>query len=117
LGDSIRLVADGPRHDGGFTLSELVVIMLVIGVLLGIAIAVYAPATNAANAAVCRHNQRLLEDSVPLACTACDGEMPGTLNELGPYVANFQSIRLCPADGDPLALDPETGHVACPNHP
>lgn len=101
----------------GFTLVELMVIVMIIGILLVIAVASYVPATRSAAAAACRSNRRVLNEAAAVMRSADEGPRPRTLNDLEPYVKNFASVGVCPEDGVALRYDPMTGDVSCPNHP
>lgn len=118
--------------DHGFTIMELMTIVLIIGILLSVAIATYVPASRSAAAAACRSNQRALEDAYMRAVidveTTPSVEPSGSplpvgddaiddLDDLGPYVDNLARIERCPLDDAALTLDPDTGDVSCPNHP
>lgn len=106
----------GLARDGGFTLAELLVVLTVIGVLLLIAVAVYIPASQAAMAAACRHNQTSFERARSLAMSE-NAEAPDDLSDLAAYLSEYETISVCPEDGSPLVFDPDTGDVSCPNHP
>lgn len=49
------------RHEDGFTLVELMVVVLIIGVLVAIAIPVFNSASNSARLRTCQSNQRTIE--------------------------------------------------------
>jgi type IV pilus assembly protein PilA len=53
-----RLRTDGDSHDGGFTLIELMVVVLIIAILLAIAIPTFLGARNSANARSMQSNLR-----------------------------------------------------------
>lgn len=101
-------------RDDGFTLSELMIVLAIIGVLLLMAVASYVPASAAAAASACQHNQRALEEAASVLATA---DPPEELSDLAPLVGNWDRVRVCPEDGTELAFNPATLSVSCPNHP
>ncbi len=122
----------GFEDDHGFTVMELMVIVLIIGILLSMAIATYVPASRSAAAAACRSNQRVLEKAYMAAVIDADSDaseessespLPVTdhgideIDDLAAYVDNLDRIERCPLDDSALTLDPDTGDISCPNHP
>ncbi|MDY0340001.1 MAG: type II secretion system protein [Coriobacteriia bacterium] len=105
-----------PTCDSGFTLAELMTIVLIIGILVSIAVAVYVPATQSAASIACKYNQRVLEDAYVQAVTAENGASPTDIDDLAPYVNNLDRVKVCPLDGAELELDTDTGEISCP-HP
>jgi prepilin-type N-terminal cleavage/methylation domain-containing protein len=55
------------RGDAGFTLVELMVVVLIIGILVAIAIPVFLGATNSAYERSCQSNQREISGSIKTA--------------------------------------------------
>lgn len=106
------------RNDAGFTLTELMAVLVVISVLALIAIASYFGATKRAAAAACIENQRMIEEAVPVYMSLHDGEKPTAIDDLEPYVRTWANVTRCPADKNvELVLDPVTLKVSCPLHP
>lgn len=101
--------------DGGWTLIELMAVVLIVAILLGIAVATYSAATGAANAAACRENQTILNRAVSVA-RASEAEVDG-IDDLASSVVAFDRASVCPSDGTPLQYVAATGIVTCPNHP
>lgn len=106
------------RHEEGFTLTEIMAVLLVISILALIAIASYFGATRRAAAAACLENQRIIEQAAPVYMSLNDGHKPASIDDLEPYVATWANVTRCPADRDvTLTLDPVTLKVSCPLHP
>jgi competence protein ComGC len=63
--------------DGGFTLVELMVICLIIGILVVLAVPIYTAAEASASKKTCFANQRMLEGAVQ-TYLAAKGTMPAS---------------------------------------
>lgn len=103
------------RSDEGFTLMELMVVVLIVAVLLGIAVGAYLPASRAASSVACRQNQKILEEGASLA--QAGAQYPEDIGDLAPFVKNFAGVSICPLDESLLVYDAATMDVSCPNHP
>lgn len=101
--------------DQGFTVLEVSIVVLIIGILLAMAVATFVATTGAANAAACRGNQDALAKALVISTST--GNTVDEIGDLEPYVKNFDEISLCPKDGTPLILDVAHNEVTCPNHP
>lgn len=110
----------GGTEDSGFTLAELSIVVLIIGILLGIAIASFVYADRQATKISCLSNQKILEDTCAAYALDHNGEYPDVMEELKPYVANYDSIIPCTADDEVLLQYTKTANgvdITCINHP
>jgi type IV pilus assembly protein PilA len=105
-------------QEDGFTLAELMVVVLIIGILALTAIASYRSITARAAEAACLANQRTLYSALNVY-SAEMGEFPTATNLdfLQGYANTWDFISVCPLDKSPLTFDSVHGLITCPNHP
>ena len=90
------------RKDEGFTLVELMVVVLIIGILVAIAIPVFNAASASARKSACISNLRTLDGAVEQWKAAAPTNDPGTWTisdaktALTPYVADIAKSTVCP---------------------
>ncbi|WP_081722223.1 type II secretion system protein [Geminisphaera colitermitum] len=93
----------------GFTLVELLVVLVIIGVLAAVIIPVAAGARMVARRASCMSNMRQLgaamllyagdnKDNLPVTTHNADDYTQTWIYLLRPYVGNMDAIRVCPAE-------------------
>lgn len=105
-------------RDAGFTLSEAITILSIVGVLCFVVIAAYRFSGETTRRIACVSNQRVLENAVPAYQAEHQGRSPASLAELAPYVPKRAGIDVCTSDPDlKLDWDPSTGDVSCRIHP
>lgn len=104
------------RKDEGFTLVELMVVVLIIGILVAIAIPVFNAASASARRSACQSNLRTLDGAVEqwvaanpnnaitsitdmaTAAAALNTPDPGD-GTSGEYVKDWAGSTVCPEDG------------------
>ena len=93
------------RRDEGFTLVELMVVVLIIGILVAIAIPVFNAASASARLRTCQSNQRTIEGAVQQWVAAGIGNVwsacliNGTDDPLSLDGAYLKDVPKCPAAG------------------
>lgn len=107
----------GRYRDSGFSLVELLVVVLIIGILTSISVASYALAVSDSREIACESNRRMLTDAARVF-QAEHGHPPHSLADLEPYVRSFERATHCPADASvELDWDSARGIATCDVHP
>ena len=82
------------KRDEGFTLIELMVVVLIIGILIAIAIPVYNAAQASAKTSTCKANQRTIAGAAQ-TMNGATGSYPAAVSNLVPVY--LQKAPVCPA--------------------
>ncbi|MCR4426739.1 MAG: prepilin-type N-terminal cleavage/methylation domain-containing protein [Firmicutes bacterium] len=98
------------RGERGFTLIELMVVVVITGILSSMAVPKYANFRSRAEAAVCRANRKTLESARAMRYTET-GDWGTGIDDLSPYLENAAEFR-CPSGGN-YTFVPDTGEVTC----
>jgi general secretion pathway protein G len=90
----------------GFTLVELLVVVLILGALAAIAIPRISQSADTAKKNACKTNVDLINSQIELYYANNDGKWPGTLNTILKDKNYFpDGPPVCPVDGTPYRLD------------
>jgi type IV pilus assembly protein PilA len=105
------------RKDEGFTLVELMVVVLIIGILVAIAIPVFNSASESARRRSCSANLRTLDGAVQQWVAAGETNDAASLDTIaagkaavGSYVKDFDKAVTCPSAG---AITVTDGDFSC----
>lgn len=101
------------RDNRGFSLAELMVVIVIIGVLTAIAIPVYNVSKSKAEAGACKANRRMIDSAIEQFKMLEDGEInegDQLKEKLGKYFSG--DFPKCPTNGD---YTYENGHATCGN--
>ncbi|RJQ54420.1 MAG: type II secretion system protein [Actinobacteria bacterium] len=85
------------RHEGGFTLIELMIVVLIIGILVAIAIPVFQSVQNNARRRTCQANLRTLNGAIQSYAGDNEGNYPTALGDLDPNYVRV--VPSCPGNG------------------
>ena len=99
------------RRQEGFTLVELMIVVLILGILIAIAVPVYLSATDNAKTNTCKSNLRTIDSAQSTYAAAHDGTYATTISALAPTA--LKTIPKCPkapaASGDYVIKGDATG--------
>ena len=98
-------------REEGFTLVELLTVLIVIAVLVAIAVPVYAAATDNARKRTCQANLRTIDGAINQYAVSSDHEFPTDMDQIKPY---FKDDKLPkePFDGN-YELDSSVNGTWC----
>lgn len=102
-------------HDqSGFTLMELLFVVMIIGILILIVLGTYRASAVLAQKVSCEANVRTIRQSIVLYRHA-NGTNPTQLTDLSPTYVNAGGLR-CPATKNFYSYEPISGRAWCSIH-
>lgn len=109
----MRMFKNFHKDNRGFTLVELMVVVVIIGVLTAIAIPVYKASTDKAEASACAANLRMIDSAIQ-QYKMNEGEAPENIEALDAYF--LDGVPRCPSGGNyEIEIDSDGEHAKCPN--
>lgn len=127
LPSSIALIIPNHKHkevvvnrgrlseEGGFSLLELLAVLLIISILVGMATVSYSFSVSRARSTACRGNLKVIRGALE-AYYAKEGHYPPSLEDLVPEYIGEGFKFTCPASSNSYEYDPVSGKVRCPEH-
>jgi prepilin-type N-terminal cleavage/methylation domain-containing protein len=101
------------RDERGFTLIELTIVVLIMSILVGIALASFAFSTAKAKSTTCKANLRTIKTVLETYKSEA-GKYPDDLDDLVPdYIRTDTGIK-CPETGLTYEYYNGTGEIHCP---
>lgn len=107
------ICGNGNRQPG-FTLVELMVVLVIIAILVAIAVPIYSRTVQNAKLRACQANLRMIDGAVA-AYYSARGTMPDSVQELV-EAGYIKEVPHCPAGNEEYTLDAE-GHAVCNHDP
>lgn len=110
------------KKEEGFTLVELMVVVLIIGILVAIAIPVFNAAQDSAKKSACQNNLRVLDGAVQQWVASNPANVADNIDGIAAaksaiqtYVKDWDKGIQCPSDATAAGLyRVENGDFACP---
>jgi len=103
------------RNQKGFTLMELMIVIVIIGVLAAIAVPAYKGYVERAQKTACEANRRILSTAAGMYYIDNNQAYATSVAELVDFVDNAASLK-CPGGGT-YSLASDGIEVHCTNHP
>ncbi len=105
------------QNQSGFTVIELITVIVIIGLLAGVAVPKFVDVSDSAGAAKCKSNQVAVEGAAAIAFA--DSAMAGNAQYPAAMTASMfrqNDIPTCPFDGSNIHYHNSNGTAYCPNN-
>ncbi len=121
IGTILTLVLTEMPNQSGFTLIELILVMVIIGLLAALVVPKFVDLSDSAKATECKANQAAVEAAA--AITYADSAMAGNAifpNKLNAAMFRHGSIPTCPVvtenETEKIKYDKKDGSARCPTN-
>jgi type IV pilus assembly protein PilA len=101
------------NNNKGFTLVELMVVIVIIGILVAIAVPIYNQSTTNAQVNACKANLRIINGAVSQYAANNNGTYPTTLSQLSSYLTNVSNLRCPTTTTGNYTIDAATHMAVC----
>jgi len=100
--------------DEGYSLVELMTVVLILGILVAVAIVSYTSTADASRKVSCLSNQRAVRAGILEYQVDHKGDFPETLEDVHPLVQWQNGFGRCVSSGLEFTYDKDTGEITCP---